>query len=206
MENEEKCKSVVVERRISIIPQKRAGHSIATLAVEIAGCKGWAKPKEGKQKVESVEEGVENRVQEKEKVGGRGRIHNYFQFGRNQKIVYLCKKTKSDKMGTELIPQDGDTIICLKVGKIDREDLYEMTRKYWKMSLQRASKANHVLAVVDGIVKEDYIPQDWKYTDNPKYEGRIEFVGNKCLNSPYVGKSVVSFYGKSQNPVKYINM
>lgn len=142
----------------------------------------------------------------KRKRGGRGRLHNYFQFGRNQKIVYLCKKIKSDKMGTELIPQDGDTIICLKVGKIDREDLYEMTRKYWKMSLQRASKANHVLAVVDGIVKEDYIPQDWKYTDNPKYEGRIEFVGNKCLNSPYVGKSVVSFYGKSQNPVKYINM
>ena len=54
-------------------------------------------------------------------------------------------------MGTELIPQVGETIICLKVGKIDREDLYEMTRKYWKMSLQRASKANHVLAVVDGI-------------------------------------------------------
>ena len=145
-------------------------------------------------------------AQEKEKRGGRGRLHNNFQFRRNQKIVYLCKKIKSDKMGTELIPQDGDTIICLKVGKIDREDLYEMTRKYWKMSLQRASKANHVLAVVDGIVKEDYIPQDWKYTDNPKYEGRIEFVGNKCLNSPYVWKSVVSFYGKSQNPVKYINM
>lgn len=57
-------------------------------------------------------------------------------------------------MGTELIPQVGDTIICLKVGKIDREDLYETTRKYWKMSLQRASKANHVLAVVDGIVKK----------------------------------------------------
>ena len=107
---------------------------------------------------------------------------------------------------TELIPQDGDTIICLKVGKIDREDLYEMTRKYWKMSLQRASKANHVLAVVDGIVKEDYIPHAWKYTENPKYEGRIEFLGRECSNSPYVGKSVASFYGKSQNPVKYINM
>lgn len=163
-------------------------------------------PKEGKLEVVPVEGRRWKQGAGKEKEGGRGRIHNYFQFGRNQKIVYLCKKTKSDKMGTELIPQDGDTIICLKVGKIDREDLYEMTRKYWKMSLQRASKANHVLAVVDGIVKEDYIPQDWKYTDNPKYEGRIEFVGNKCLNSPYVGKSVVSFYGKSQNPVKYISM
>ena len=33
---------VVVERRISIIPQKRTGHLIATLSVEIAGSKGWA--------------------------------------------------------------------------------------------------------------------------------------------------------------------
>lgn len=33
---------VGVERRVPIIPQKRAGHSIATFAVEIAGSKGWA--------------------------------------------------------------------------------------------------------------------------------------------------------------------
>lgn len=33
---------VVVERGVPIIPQKRAEHSIATLAVEIAGSKGWA--------------------------------------------------------------------------------------------------------------------------------------------------------------------
>ena len=47
---------VVVERRIPIIPQKRAGHSIATLAVEIAGSKGRASSKEGKLEVEPVEE------------------------------------------------------------------------------------------------------------------------------------------------------
>ena len=33
---------VVVERRKPITPEKRAEHSIATLAVEIAGSKGWA--------------------------------------------------------------------------------------------------------------------------------------------------------------------
>ena len=38
---------VVVERRVPIIPQKRAGHSIATLAVEIAGSKGWASVHQG---------------------------------------------------------------------------------------------------------------------------------------------------------------
>ena len=33
---------VVVERRVPIMPQKRAGHPVATLAVEIAGSKGRA--------------------------------------------------------------------------------------------------------------------------------------------------------------------
>ena len=43
-DNDEKfyCKSAVWERRIPITPQKRTGHLIATLAVEIAGSKGWA--------------------------------------------------------------------------------------------------------------------------------------------------------------------
>ena len=34
-----------------------------------------------------------------------------------------------------------------------------MARKYWKVDGQRASRANHLLAVVDGIEKEDYTLQ-----------------------------------------------
>ena len=30
----------------------------------------------------------------------------------------------------ELIPNPEDRIICVKVGKVKRENLYEMTRKY----------------------------------------------------------------------------
>ena len=58
----------------------------------------------------------------------------------------------------ELIPKEGDRIICVKIGKVMRENLYEMTRKYWVMKLERASKATHVLAIIDGIV-EQYISQ-----------------------------------------------
>lgn len=47
---------VAVERRIPITPEKRAGHLIATLAVEIAEAKVGLLPKEGKQKVVPVEE------------------------------------------------------------------------------------------------------------------------------------------------------
>ena len=109
-------------------------------------------------------------------------------------------------MNNDLVPHCNDRIVCVKVGKIMRENLYEMTRKYWKVKLEKASQATHVLAVVDGIVEAVYFPQEWKYTDNSQHEGRCEFVGKECLNSEYIGKSVKTYYGRSANPVKYINM
>ena len=109
-------------------------------------------------------------------------------------------------MNNELVPHSNDRIVCVKVGKIVRENLYEMTRKYWKVKLEKASQSTHVLAVVDGIVEAVYIPQEWKYTDNSQHEGRCEFVGKECPNSEYIGKSVKTYYGRSANPVKYINM
>lgn len=109
-------------------------------------------------------------------------------------------------MNNNLIPRGNDRIVCVKVGKVMRENLYEMTRKYWVMKLERASRATHVLAVVDGIVEAVYIPQEWKYTNDSQHEGRCEFVGKECQNSEYIGKSVKTYYGRSANPVKYINM
>lgn len=109
-------------------------------------------------------------------------------------------------MAIELIPRANDCILCVKVGKVRRENLYEMTHKYWKVSLTRACFATHVLAIVDGIVEAVYIPKTWKLTEDEAHEGRCEFVGKEDVQSEYIGKSVVGFYGKSQNPVKYINM
>lgn len=106
----------------------------------------------------------------------------------------------------ELVPLETDRIMCVKVGKVKREDLYEMTRKYWKVDLNRAKRATHVLAVIGGVVQEVYTPVEWTYTDNSKFAGRCEFVGEEDNTTDYIGKSVASFYGRSQNPVKYINM
>ena len=103
-----------------------------------------------------------------------------------------------------LEPHPQDRIVCVKVGKIKRDNLYEMTRKYWKVKLEKVSKSTHVLAIVDGIVKAVYIPHEWKYTKDSRYLGRCEFVGEEDKNSDYIGRSVVFFYGHSANPVKYI--
>ena len=105
-----------------------------------------------------------------------------------------------------LIPNPEDRIMCVKVGKVKRENLYEMTRKYWKVDITRARKATHVLAIVNGIVEAVYNPVDWKYTEDPQHIGRCEFLGVEDEHTTYTGKDVSAFYGKSQNPVKYINM
>lgn len=46
----------------------------------------------------------------------------------------------------ELIPNPQDRIVCVKVGKVKRENLYEMTRKYWRVDITRARRVTHVLA------------------------------------------------------------
>ena len=109
-------------------------------------------------------------------------------------------------MEQELQPNVLDRILCVKVGKVIRENLYEMARKYWKVKLEKASMATHVLAVVNGIVEAVYIPQEWKYSEHSGYEDRCEFTGIEDKNSKYIGKSVKSYYGRSTNPVKYINL
>ena len=109
-------------------------------------------------------------------------------------------------MANELIPNPEDRIVCVKVGKYKRENMYEMARKYWKVRYERVSRATHVLAIVNGIVEAVYIPKVWFLTKNLQYEGRYEFAGVEDFDSPYLGKSVVELYGRSQNPVKYINL
>ena len=62
----------------------------------------------------------------------------------------------TDMNTNELLPKAEDRIVCVKVGKIKRKNLYEMTRKYWKVRLERVSRATHVLAVVEGKVEAVY--------------------------------------------------
>ena len=106
----------------------------------------------------------------------------------------------------DLVPQTTDKILCVKVGKVIRENLYEMTRKYWKIRLDRASKATHVLAIVNSEVVAVYIPEKWKYTEESAHLGRIEFTGIEDAHSEYIGKSVKNIFGKYPGPTFYINM
>ena len=106
----------------------------------------------------------------------------------------------------ELIPKENDRIVCVKVGKVLRENFYEMARRYWVVKLDRASKATRVLAIVNGIVETVYIPEKWYHSKDKGKEHRLEFEGKEDPTSEYIGKSVLGYYGHSANPVLYINM
>lgn len=109
-------------------------------------------------------------------------------------------------MANYLTPNAEDRILCVKVGKVLRDNLYEMTRKYWKLKIDRASKATHVLAIVNSEVVAVFIPEKWKYTEDLAHLGRIEFTGVEDVHSEYIGKSVKNIFCKYPGPTLYINM
>lgn len=65
-------------------------------------------------------------------------------------------------------------------------ELYEMTRGYWRVDVERAKQADYVLAVYQGIVREVYQVADWfpggstftqRKDDEDFAKNRYEFVG-----------------------------
>ena len=104
-------------------------------------------------------------------------------------------------MEMDLTPIADERLLCVKVGKIARENIYEMTRKYWKLDGCKAAEADYVLAVIDGIVDSVFEPDEWFKTEAP-HTGR--WSSSEASQRTLYRKKRESF-GRSANPVRYIN-
>ena len=84
-----------------------------------------------------------------------------------------------------------ERIVCFNVSKTylgcERPNLYECTRKYWRLNGQRAKKADLVFAICSGYI-------GW------------EFEGEQIFDSPYQNQDISKIVRNRQNPVMYINM
>lgn len=113
-------------------------------------------------------------------------------------ILYDCK---------EIEPCPQDKIICININKTfvnnERADIYDATRHYWKMNINRARSATHVLAIYRGIVRAVFKPTKWY--PSASYDKRIEFEGEQLTDSPYLNKSIKNTVKCGQNPINYIN-
>lgn len=106
-----------------------------------------------------------------------------------------------------LVPDENDKLILININKSydlkERENIYEATRKYWRLDGYKARKADYVLATYRGVVRAVFKPSEWYRS--VKSPGRWEFNGEEVENSPYLNKSVTNFIKPgNQNPIKYI--
>ena len=105
--------------------------------------------------------------------------------------------------------------MVIKINRLYREEmtddeLYEVTRQWWKIKKERAEKMKYALAVSDSIVRKAFSIDYWE-TDKDvgeDYDGRIRFVGKVSdkMQQRFVGKSVKSLFPKgASNPIRYFD-
>ena len=101
-----------------------------------------------------------------------------------------------------------EKILCLNVTRTyllnERENLYECTRKFWRLNGERAKQADVVFAVCSGMIIGVFKPTIWYPSED--YLGRWEFEGEELKDSPYLMMDISHILNRRQNPVMYINM
>lgn len=100
-------------------------------------------------------------------------------------------------------------VIALNISKSfhkwnDRESIYDCTRKYWKMSIDRAKQAEYCLAVLDYKVVKVYIPKSWEIVKEGEFKGRLMFEGHEVKSSDLLGLDLSEKFYRRQNPVCYL--
>ncbi len=98
------------------------------------------------------------------------------------------------------------------------QEIYEMTRGVWRVSIVNAQKVEYAFCVIKGEIIRIYKIHQWHPAGTLEYkyrskeevnvEGRWEFEGERCeqLEKEYSGISIASYFSKgNQNPIRYIN-
>lgn len=107
-----------------------------------------------------------------------------------------------------------------KLGHKDREDLYQCTRKYWRLSPERANQAEYVVGFADEEIKTIYKVSKWRKVgdcqdllndeevkQNPDYiQARYAFEGERLKEKVFkrIAAEITKDIPKSsQNPIHY---
>lgn len=115
--------------------------------------------------------------------------------------------------------KDGDYILLVSLnqsynqtkakGVYKRNDIYESTRKYWKICREKAKQIDYVLGVYKGVVRcvikvdnHSFVTQadDGTLFSKP----RCCFEGENCLDSPYMNKDVSDYPFGRGGAIRYI--
>lgn len=116
---------------------------------------------------------------------------------------------------------NNDKIILININYLYKknmryEEMYEATRKSWRISLERANKADIVCSVYKWIIREVFTINQSREIDeerckkNPNKQAKNMFtwkVASENIRDKYLNKSVNNYWNQwAQFPIKYINI
>ena len=125
-------------------------------------------------------------------------------------VLYDCAKIEV---------KDGDYILLVNLnqsynqtkakGVYKRNDIYESTRKYWKICRDKAKQIDYVLGVYKGVVKCVIKVEKYSFVEQAEdgtlfSKPRCCFEGENCLDSPYMNKDVSDYPFGSGGAIRYI--
>jgi uncharacterized protein len=92
-----------------------------------------------------------------------------------------------------------------RISDIPPHEIYEATRAYWRIDVNRARKADLVLSVARGLVRGVFVANEWQ--DAP--EGKKQFVGDDVTQSLGIhlfNRSVSHLFPRgAQTPIRYLS-
>ena len=94
-------------------------------------------------------------------------------------------------------------------GVYRRVDIYESTRKYWRIGKDKPQEIKYVLGVYKGIVRSVIKVESWEWTENAEDGTRFKcerciFEGRLIEDSPYLNKDVSDYPFGSRGSIRYI--
>lgn len=124
--------------------------------------------------------------------------------------IYNCMKIEINPKDTLLLVSLNKSFDQAKAdGVYHRINIYEATRKYWKIGKNAPQDIKYVLGVYKGIVRSVIEITSWKWVsvsdDGTEFKSdRCAFEGNLIEDSPYLNKDVSDYPFGSGGAVRYI--
>ncbi len=88
------------------------------------------------------------------------------------------------------------------------KEIYEATRKSWRLNINKVKNIKYVLSIYKWIVREVFEVSEWKYSKIVNWYKRYKFIwkkANEKIRNLYINKDVSDYFKQwSQNPIKYI--
>ena len=133
-------------------------------------------------------------------------------------VLYDCEKIEVKK-GDNIEVKKGDNILLVNLnrsynqtkakGVYKRNDIYESTRKYWKICREKAKQIDYVLGVYKGVVRCVIKVEKYSFVEQAEdgtlfSKPRCCFEGENIPNSPYMNKDVSDDPFGSGGAIRYI--